>query len=324
MAAKAVDKFDGVLLSIAQECEGGVQEMLDIIFSFLARKTDFYTGSTESAAEALIMEKFRKHGATAREERARKKAENEEKDRKMRERRRKEESEATAAVGNDSAQICEVTEEEARKIEEEEKQKKEKQSSEVPKGENEAEKKKDEEEDEDEKGKMKPNARNGADLPHYSWGQTLEEIELRVPLGGAYKAKDLVVNIEKKHLKVGIRGQPLIIDGEFPKEVKLEESAWIIEDKKALLINIEKKNKMEWWSRLVLTDPEINTKKVQPENSKLSDLDGETRGMVEKMMYDQRQKEMGLPTSDEQKKQDVLKQFMAQHPEMDFSKCKFN
>ena len=62
----------------------------------------------------------------------------------------------------------------------------------------------------------------------------------RVPLGGVFKARDLVVSIEKKHLKVGIKGQPFIIDGDFHKEVKLEESTWVLEDKRTLLVNIEK------------------------------------------------------------------------------------
>ncbi|KAJ9643902.1 hypothetical protein H2201_006535 [Coniosporium apollinis] len=159
----------------------------------------------------------------------------------------------------------------------------------------------------------------------YKWTQTIQDVDITVPVPGNLKGRDLDVKFTKTKLKVQVKGQEAIIDGDLPYPIHVDDSTWTLETTptgKEISIHLDKVNKMEWWAHVVTTAPKIDTSKITPENSKLSDLDGETRTMVEKMMYDQRQKEMGKPTSDEERKTELLKKFQAQHPEMDFSKAK--
>eukprot|EP00752_Nemacystus_decipiens_P009016 g8048.t1 len=169
-----------------------------------------------------------------------------------------------------------------------------------------------------------PPVGNGGKTDKYEWTQVLQELSVVVPVPEGSKSRDVVCDITKSRLRVGLKGQPLIVDGEMYNKVKVDDSFWTLEDGKEISIALQKENQMEWWKCVVKGDPEINTSKVQPENSKLSELDGETRKTVEKMMFDQRQKAQGLPTADEMNKQEMLGKFMAQHPEMDFSRAKIS
>ncbi|KAK6031367.1 CS domain protein [Ostertagia ostertagi] len=350
----ADEKYDAVLFSLAQQMPGGVPDLFDVLFSFLSRKTDFYSGAGIDEARSLVMKYFEKHGKEAAQKAAEIKRKKEEEEKKLAAKRAaqkaKEEEEFKAAQAKlqSESKIEEITDAEAEEFEkkhgekrvlsDQEKAEEKKADDKKPSGSG---------DDDDEGTGLMPNSGNGADLENYQWTQTLQEVEVRIPfkVGFPLKSRDIEVKIEKHHIRVALKGHPPIIDGALHAEVcsfcsfsfsmfflfrrdhiltqiKADSSAWVLEDKKTVMITFEKLNQMSWWTCVVKGDPEINTRKVVPENSKLSDLDGETRTMVEKMMYDQRQKELGLPTSEEKKKHDLLKKFMEQHPEMDFSNAK--
>ncbi|KAF9270190.1 nuclear movement protein nudC [Marasmius fiardii PR-910] len=158
----------------------------------------------------------------------------------------------------------------------------------------------------------------------YKWKQELGEVDITVPVPKGTKGRDLVIVIQKKKLSVGLKGKDKIFEGELCKEIRVDDSTWTLEDNETVHIHLEKMNNQQWWENVLTHHPKIDTTKIEPENSKLSDLDGETRGMVEKMMFDNQQKQMGKPTSDELKKMEALKKFQDAHPELDFSNVKIS
>ena len=177
------------------------------------------------------------------------------------------------------------------------------------------------------KGRQPTN--NGDVTARYTWTQSLADVTATLtPFPASVTSKQLTVVLSPRHVLVVHKAeQRTVLDDELHAAILVDDSTWTLEtDKRSqqrvLTLYLRKQNGMEWWSRLSEADEPLDVTKMQPENSSLSDLDGDTRQTVEKMMTEQRQKAMGLPTSEEQKKQDALRRFMELHPEMDFSQAK--
>ncbi|KAJ4941342.1 hypothetical protein NE237_016368 [Protea cynaroides] len=144
---------------------------------------------------------------------------------------------------------------------------------------------------------------NGLDLENYSWTQTLQEVTVTVPVPPRTKSRFIACEIKKDRLKVGLKGQPPIIDGDLYQSVKVDDCFWSIEDAKFISVLLTKQNQREWWKCLVKGDPEIDTQK-----------------------FDQRQKSMGLPKFLFKIVFNLIAfafLFM-QHPEMDSSRAKIS
>jgi hypothetical protein len=128
-------------------------------------------------------------------------------------------------------------------------------------------------------------AGNGGETDRYTWTQTLQQVTVVLKHDIAQK-RDLKVSFDTNRLQV-LHGDSVLLDGELHRPIKPGESLWYLEGT-SLVLELEKSNNMEWWSRVLVGDAEIDPSKCEPETSRLSDLDGETRQLVEKMMLQQR------------------------------------
>mmetsp|Transcript_45761 Transcript_45761/g.111571 ORF Transcript_45761/g.111571 Transcript_45761/m.111571 type:complete len:376 (+) Transcript_45761:162-1289(+) len=369
-------RFDGLYLNVAQQSRG-IEPLLDSVFSFLRRKTDFFSGPPGSEPDvgleiaiSKVDEVVRKHANIYRNEQEAKlkqkqlkKKQQETKEKTATKPTKKDQAgrahEAAAAGKKKAAKTTDIggivemgtdggfdisdpsppnkPEILPLSASEEEKETKhskaEKDESPVTMDTSKVESAKgdkgdDADADDGEDGGPPP-VGNGTITSRYVWTQTLSEVTVNIPVPDGTRGRDLNVNMGRTQLKVTRRDKEsssmktLVDNSPLCKPIICDDSFWTVEDGNRLVINLQKLNQMEWWD-CVCTDDDVkvNVRKIQPENSSLTDLDGETRKTVEKMMFDQRQKALGLPTSDEQQKLDILENFKKEHPEMDFSNAK--
>jgi len=360
------ERFDGLYLNVANTTRG-IEPLLDTVFSFLRRKTDFFhgpNGQDPDAAIAKVNEVLDKHVKLYQAEmnkkqkakeaqEAKAKAKKQKAEKKKQEKAKKAAAEASKQSKSEGDGVIELGEDggfdisnattstsesastppsqpqddsipsESKTVSKnnttsniEPKEKKE--------VENVSQDKKDTK-DKDGDDSPPPVGNGGTVDGKYVWTQTLSELTVTSPLPENTRGRDLNVSIKKKHLKIGLKSSnQIIVDAPLTKQIIVDDSFWTVEDGNRLVVSLQKMNQMEWWDAVCAGDPTIDVTKVQPENSKLDDLDGETRQTVEKMMFDQRQKAMGMPTSDEQRKFEMLEKFKKSHPEMDFSNAKIS
>eukprot|EP00560_Eucampia_antarctica_P009321 CAMPEP_0197828436 /NCGR_PEP_ID=MMETSP1437-20131217/4997_1 /TAXON_ID=49252 ORGANISM="Eucampia antarctica, Strain CCMP1452" /NCGR_SAMPLE_ID=MMETSP1437 /ASSEMBLY_ACC=CAM_ASM_001096 /LENGTH=365 /DNA_ID=CAMNT_0043429639 /DNA_START=11 /DNA_END=1108 /DNA_ORIENTATION=- len=355
------ERFDGLYMNVAQTARG-IDPLLDTVFSFLRRKTDFFNGPDgqgTTLAVTKVNEVLQKHVQIYEEEQEKKQTTKKAKSTAMRKKKEEVEKKKTEKkkvavvekgsddgvleIGQDgfdisssSASVSGATKDKLKSAPKSTKAKEIPQNppnepKTIPSNENvdkkEEDDKKEEEDKEEEDDNTPPPMGNGGTVDDkYVWTQTLQELTINVPLPENTRGRDLDVKMSKKHLKVGLKAQApiFLVNAPLTNIIICDDSFWCVEDGNRLVINLQKLNQMEWWEAICDGDPKIDVKKVQPENSNLNDLDGETRQTVEKMMFDQRQKAMGLPSSDEQNKASMLEKFKKQHPELDFSQAKMN
>lgn len=150
---------------------------------------------------------------------------------------------------------------------------------------------------------------NGGYTENYYWTQTINEVTVYVDVPTGTRGKEVNCVMKPRTLSLAVKGQnsePLL-NGTLEDVVRLDESMWTVasdDNSTQVIITLDKQRKT-WWKHVLEGDPEIDTSKVDSQQ-KMDEYDEQTQATIRKLMFDQKQKRLGLPTSEESLADEVL------------------
>lgn len=146
---------------------------------------------------------------------------------------------------------------------------------------------------------------NGGATKNYTWTQTIDETSVLVPVPERIKGKDISVSIKQSAVSVRMKkaseredSPRTLLEGELVEKIRTDESTWSLEG--GVLILTLDKLKKTWWETVLVGDDKIDTTLVDSRR-RIDEYDGATQAAIRKIMFDQRQERLGLPTSDERR-----------------------
>lgn len=298
------EKYDSALLGILQH-EGKIEKFLDVIFGFLMRRTDFYHIMTEDqkklgfppgVSARMVIQSFERYKSLFE---------------RYEEERRIALSSRPSPVPvdqvpkiNSSKPVLDSTEQglDCDIVDTPPVCAKEQLSSKAQVADN------------DSKSsptvyQSDPDCYNGATRDSYTWSQTIKDIDIRVKVPPNVRtAKDLKVVVDRRRIQITLKTDgttALYFDGTLCWDILKDATVWTLHPKENHIHFCLDKVQERWWEAAFEGEDKINTRKIDCSRP-MHELDEEAQAKIHQLMYDERCKRQGLPTSDQQKVQNML------------------
>lgn len=321
-------RYDSALLGILQS-EGNIEKFVDVMFGFLMRRTDFFyefqpggkLGFPKGVALKIILKAFDKYDTFFKEYQEKNSSVRATEPQSVAEEKSETKPKAKIPSTSEAKQKSDITvDSKDSEVPNKSKSNLSEPNSDLQTGDNSTESEKKvvrsspgtlfkKEANGERLYEAEPDCYNGARRANYSWSQKHREIDIQVKIPEHIKsAKQLTVKIAKKHITIFENGvQGYIINSNLSMDIKTETAQWSFEaDEHLLTISLDKVRE-HWWDSAFEDEEKINVQEIDC-SQPIHELDEEAQGKIAQLLFDQEQKRRGLPTSEEQRIQNMLKQ----------------